>query len=287
MLRMAPTLADRLTPWRCADTVGSLIAEARTWNIRMRFGKGMLLSSGANLLYIGNDQSSAGPFNIQLSAPQFSCLSRSVDETGVVAAHSEDGILTIGSTAIDVRICPSYTTQAPHLEPKAAPVALDALTDFLDRSPQTCGLDPQGMRILAALGQCLEGNVTRGRITCHTSPSDSPLLPHLSALLGRGTGATPSGDDAIVGMMAILDLPAFSSAVASCCKASGITVLVSQGYLNAALARRFDHDVCQMLDAMNRQDIPRLLHSYHRIASHGHSSGIDLLTGVQLALKII
>jgi hypothetical protein len=66
-----------------------------------------------------------------------------------------------------------------------------------------------------------------------------------------------------------------------------VTSIVSRAYFSAATKRQFDEDICRLLDAANHKETELFARLCSRIARHGHSSGIDLLTGVLYALRIL
>lgn len=110
------------------------------------------------------------------------------------------------------------------------------------------------------------------------------LTPAAAALIGLGTGLTPSGDDYLVGALAVLTLhPATSTlrrllAHAVTVKAD-TTTPVGGHYLRAAADRCFHHDITRAARcAVTGSD--DLEAAFEAVAAIGSTSGTDTLTGI-------
>ncbi|MFZ2625067.1 MAG: DUF2877 domain-containing protein, partial [Propionibacterium sp.] len=121
----------------------------------------------------------------------------------------------------------------------------------------------------------------------------------LVALCGLGIGLTPSGDDALVGMLALARRA--GRATGTCEEFAerldeGMSTEVSLDYLRLALGGEFSIPVLRLMDALGARvaptaqsdspapatqiDRPALAVAVREVARIGHSSGADLLAGV-------
>lgn len=124
----------------------------------------------------------------------------------------------------------------------------------------------------------------RGAIGAALTGDPDGLTPAAAALIGLGTGLTPSGDDYLVGALAVLTLnPATSTlrrllAHAVTVKAD-TTTPVGGHYLRAAADRCFHHDITRAARcAVTRSD--DLEAAFEAVAAIGSTSGTDTLTGI-------
>lgn len=104
------------------------------------------------------------------------------------------------------------------------------------------------------------------------------------ALVGLGAGLTPSGDDALVGMLALAwrafgrtpALRALGASVAG----GALTTDVAETHLVLACGGEFAPPVARLVEALERGR--GVDDAVARVAAIGHSSGADLLAGVQV-----
>jgi len=116
-------------------------------------------------------------------------------------------------------------------------------------------------------------------------PAASPAPVH--ALIGLGPGLTPSGDDFLVGALALLDALAERDAHAALAGAiaaapRGRTSPLSDCLLRAAAAGHVGEDLCRAVSAVV-SGAPAA--AVTAIRTVGHSSGWDMLAGMTVALE--
>lgn len=121
----------------------------------------------------------------------------------------------------------------------------------------------------------------------------------LLALCGLGIGLTPSGDDALVGMLAVAQCAgraAVSRAEFAARLDDSLSTEVSLGYLRLALGGEFSIPVLRLMDALtgpvgsgSAPDGPgdALARAVHEVNRIGHSSGADLLAGVSALRDVL
>jgi hypothetical protein len=206
-------------------------------------------------------------YGIRVGRPRFDCLGlRSGD-----AVRMRSGFLSLGTRiVVDCRA-------APRWEPPAeADLAL--------------GLEHRLARIAEA---------TRGRSwpesqqmanAVRTSVHDADSLPEvLAGVVGRGPGATPSGDDVLVGILAVLTSPHSGSAGATAAQTLRKSLLpllptttdISGHLLRQAACGMFSRDLHELRSALIEatpsceQDL-----TLRRVLETGATSGADTCEGL-------
>ena len=168
-------------------------------------------------------------------------------------------------------------------------VVLDALRE---RTARPAGLDsPRGVAARAALTAAIR--------------SDDPgaLAAAAAGLLGLGEGLTPSGDDCLVGALAVLHavghpalvcplhaaghpaldrVPTGLTAIARA--AAERTTAIGREFVIHALAGRFSEPVLALLRARSAREATSAV---EQLAGFGATSGADTLAGLRLACLVV
>lgn len=162
------------------------------------------------------------------------------------------------------------------------PALVDELSAYLQHhSEMHHGLAP------LLLNTILQEPLTcRARGILDATPPDN--IP--AGLIGLGPGFTPAGDDFLMGVLAVealshRDPGRFQRSVVprlTSTTAGGATLL------RHALSRSFPfyfHQVCDIL-VSSETDLPAIAEgAWHKASTHGHSSGVDALSGFIWALR--
>jgi hypothetical protein len=116
---------------------------------------------------------------------------------------------------------------------------------------------------------------------------------HASSLVGLGTGLTPAGDDALLGVILVAVMPGSMLAAARAPLAAVVrdaaarTTDVSHAALAQAVRGRTRESLMtllhQLAEAADEQTLARL---GRRVTAIGHTSGTDILTGLSAALDL-
>jgi hypothetical protein len=110
--------------------------------------------------------------------------------------------------------------------------------------------------------------------------------PHVRGLLGRGSGLTPSGDDALAGALLVCHALGVGAALGAAVRRRlGATTAVSAALLSAAADGYAARDVVLLVDAALAGDPPGVRAALPTVLSIGHGSGRDLVTGVSAAVE--
>ena len=118
---------------------------------------------------------------------------------------------------------------------------------------------------------------------------DPGSVDDVNELIGLGPGLTPSGDDLLGGML-ITCCRLSETSVAerlgeTILKSADRTNVVSQAHLRAAALGYGAAPLHDLLDAILRNDRQDIAEALDATAKIGHSSGVDALAGMVLALR--
>jgi hypothetical protein len=128
---------------------------------------------------------------------------------------------------------------------------------------------------------------------CHARETDrieiAASCDAIHGLIGLGPGLTPSGDDFLVGALAVLDALAERKAHAALAHAiaaapRGLTSPLSDYLLRAAAAGHVGEPLCRAVSAVISGMAGAAVAAVRNI---GHSSGWDMLVGVTSALQVV
>lgn len=117
-----------------------------------------------------------------------------------------------------------------------------------------------------------------------------PDMRPVERLMGLGIGLTPSGDDALVGMLAALwaergrtrGVDAVARLVD---RRPPLTTEASLTYLRLACGGEFSRPVLDLVQALRQRS--GVHHAVQHVAHIGHSSGADLLAGLAVAIEML
>lgn len=111
------------------------------------------------------------------------------------------------------------------------------------------------------------------------------------SIVGKGLGLTPSGDDVLVGLLAILismDKEKDLIKKINCFilnEAKDRTTDISYEYLYYASKGKFSKDVKIMCESILIGDKQQVIESVYRLIEVGHTSGFDTLNGILLGIN--
>ncbi len=142
-------------------------------------------------------------------------------------------------------------------------------------------------------------SAARDRSWCESAPmahavrsavnDPTALGEALAKVVGRGPGATPSGDDVLVGVLAVLTSPHSGLVGARVAESLGQAIVprlpttteVSGHLLRQATNGLFGRDVLELVSALHGAPAPQLLsEKVHRVIETGATSGADMCEGL-------
>jgi len=235
---------------------------AGEWLLHSRFTQAINYSrSDGELLTVFRHGKGVGPMGLVLSARNFSHFA---DVTRVVKC--DDGLIAQGRFVrvrreLLLRSTPG-AMRCPDLSLYCQPSGLCGPLNQLRPCPQ----------LQNALAQWFSGET-----------------PDLRQLIGRGPGLTPSGDDMLTGMLAVLFASHYASQLLERVflppvdQLMLLTTSVSCSYLNSARRGEFSTTVLRVLRSLQAGGDPQP--AIQRLLSVGHTSGADILVGMVMALQ--
>ncbi|MBM3222822.1 MAG: DUF2877 domain-containing protein [Candidatus Tectomicrobia bacterium] len=120
------------------------------------------------------------------------------------------------------------------------------------------------------------------------------LLSLVSALVGLGEGLTPSGDDFLVGLLAVLHVTGFLSRHIDALLQRQFCQCVRQGtsqlsgeFLRCALAGHFAEPLAGLVRALCGAGPDAWLGHAATLATVGHSSGVDAMVGIVWGCQLL
>jgi hypothetical protein len=125
-------------------------------------------------------------------------------------------------------------------------------------------------------------------LECGSGCQDDHFRTHgegVGGLLGRGQGLTPSGDDALAGILLVAHAIGVAAPLATAVRSRlGSTTAVSAALLDAAADGYAAPDVVALVDAAVAGDDATLARTLPAVLAIGHTSGRDLVAGIAAAL---
>jgi hypothetical protein len=110
----------------------------------------------------------------------------------------------------------------------------------------------------------------------------------VAALVGRGPGLTPSGDDALAGALLVAHALGTAGHLAPAVRARlAATTAVSAALLDAAADGFAAQPVVALVDAAVAADPDAVSRALPAVLAIGHTSGADTVTGIRAALDAI
>jgi len=200
---------------------------------------------------------------------------------------------------VDVPVWDGSLQVHPGLTPHVLTHITTALTTWLCRYTPTCGLAP----LLPALERGPLGlSATCAAIYTVLAPlwavrqpfSATTLLTLVYGLVGLGEGLTPSGDDFLVGLCAVLhatgrfprrSAPAVWEQLCECVRQG--TSQLSGEFLRCAFAGHFAEPVVRLMGALRTPETGAWPAHAATLASVGHSSGVDAMVGLAFGCRLL
>lgn len=274
-----------------------LFSKYKTGHIHSKFNNGFNIQMGDHLIFIGGDQSGRLPFSFNLSLDDVHDLLSKISINDPVTWYNNEEMLSINERCDIVylegkpyenkldRIPGSVSSLVQHLETllivmvsNNEPTGLDLdISDFMEHYVE------QGMKT----GDSFD--VYYDLMDSLYSDDKKMVEQTLRYFLGRGRGGTPTGDDHIIGLMAIHAVsgewsPVFPEILANIVKSEKITTDVSMEYLKYALKNQFGSPVIELIQAMAGENKEEVQEKTINLLSMGHSSGLDTTFGIMLGL---
>jgi hypothetical protein len=239
---------------------------------------------GASLAIAGVDE------DIYLSAPGTGLLpihvvvrrrdlSRIIDAARACTKGANPPSLSLGIELCAVRTFATRLVPDPvGMRSERALGNIGALARWLRAQPEPLGLGLPADALLAPGGAAQQWVAA---LRENSPASEQALL----ALIGRGAGSTPAGDDFLIGMQAHAwacagaEAPLVALLRALDQRLPRLTTSASVSYLRAATRGEFGSHLTVLVRSLAQVPRTRALALAARVAGHGVSSGLDTLAG--------
>lgn len=276
-----------------------LLATQPVGSVHSVFHNGVNIRMGEQLFFIGTTRNGQLPFGIHLSQHAVREVLETIHLDSVITWKPDqqrfvidDGLLTISLVN-----AVSFNWQIPKHDVQKETQAdnLFMLLTSLLNEPRITGLT---VNIETFITNYLEKSDTNETTEAHIrklllavqSTDREEIESVLRYFLGRGQGLTPSGDDHLVGLLAIhtatgLLSPEFVNVLKRLVYYEKLTTDIGREYLLYAMQGRFSSDVVKLTSALTEEtDIYMLKPLLSELLEMGHSSGIDTVFGMLLGL---
>lgn len=274
-----------------------LFSEYAKGHVHSKFNNGFNVQIEDALIFIGSNKSGQLPFSLILALDEVHEILSQISMNDPVFWNNKEGVLTIDESCGIVFLEGKPYDNKLEKTPGSEQALINQLEVLL--LAMAANDEPTGMNL--DISDFMEHYVTYQEKTGNAydayyelmdilySDDEAEVERVLRYFLGRGKGGTPTGDDHIIGLMAIHAVtetwtPLIPKVLSRLIANEKITTDVSIEYLKYALKSQFGSPVIALIQAMiegNEQDIQGKIIN---LLSMGHSSGLDTTFGIMLGL---
>lgn len=250
------------------------------------FNNGINLKGKDGLVFIGTSQNGQLPFGIHVDGKSMESL-KDIDNNTIFKFNRSLKILFTEDHIIDFSKAYFYKSKLPGAKNKIGKRELNYLVNIIREKSFVTGLD---MTIKDMISDN-KGLIYKLR-TSIDSKDEKYNKEILRTIIGRGKGLTPSGDDLLIGLLWVNEIKEilgieFLNSLKELILQGGLTTDVSINYYKSAFIGDYSSkliDLCYELIEFNEEKIKVRLQD---IIQYGHTSGVDILSGIALGLDII
>ncbi|MDY0409067.1 DUF2877 domain-containing protein [Paracerasibacillus soli] len=281
-----------------AHNIPLLLSNNDTGFIHSVFNNGLNIKMGNRLLFIGTTKNGKLPFGAHLAKDKYYDLLVEKNSQFPVKWINEqqtlifnDGELIVSFEKANVYDCTMHERgRISEMCTRLETVLATLLNDDDTKTGLDLSIESFVLNYLQA--NRLEMNETANQLEklAETLFAKDKMKSEaaLRYVLGRGKGLTPSGDDHVVGLLAVhaashAFTSTFPKTVLSLVENESITTDVAKEYLYYAVHGQFSRTVTQVMHDLIH-DEAQLETSLERLLEVGHSSGVDTIFGILLGL---
>ncbi|MDV3124906.1 DUF2877 domain-containing protein [Mycobacterium sp. 21AC1] len=249
------------------------------------------LASG-DLLWVAADGATLVPNALLTDAVDFAPI-----RAGQVVRATGADDLALGTVTIDLQGCHTFSCRVAAYDPVPTQVriGLESAARVLDRHAVAGGLFSRTQTAVDVLGKAIHARLLTGAAGLQASVAAQDLTVAVAsarAMIGLGIGSTPSGDDYLLGCLAVLFLHVrmrrFGRELARGLRPwCDDTTPVSRSYLLAACDGRFHVDLTTAITAIFLGKEDRIRGAVLRVIALGATSGTDSTVGVLDTVKTL
>jgi len=130
-----------------------------------------------------------------------------------------------------------------------------------------------------------------GYSNAFTATANAIMSQALLDLCGKGPGYTPSGDDFVAGYLGVINWISkslnFNAINFPSEKFAPLTSWMSSKLIDYSKRNLCDEEIQAMINSIAAGDLSQYLSSIAKISRRGHTSGIDIVTGMTVALYTV
>lgn len=250
-----------------AQNVAKLLANRKVWRVHSIFTNGFNLECEEERIFIGTAKNGRLPFAIQLTNNDVSALIATIQINEVF--QFDAGTLLHPNFQIKLVDIEQYICKREKVDIHPSPLSLT--------TEKKTGLD-------ITIGEWLIQPKTHDLAKAIQSTDAVFIEQTLRYFIGRGNGLTPSGDDMLVGILLIGKVSVtFKSVLTKLIETEILTTDISLTYLKYALQDEFSELLIALYKAFQTGAETKKI--IEQIYQNGHTSGIDTIAGVALAIK--
>ena len=233
------------------------------------------------------------PLTAIVDIPNFAAAGIAVDD----AVAAIDQALHVGDRLVlNFAAAPVWRARLPSYAPAPSrlPGQLAAARRYLVQQGVRGGMSPQAGAEGAFASEVAVALEQRSAwlldALLHSRPTEA--CRHAVSMLGLGPGLTPSGDDFLVGLFAVLNLTGspcqgwLDGGALLLLHAEHATNAISRAALTAAAAGRVRESIAALIDALLHGTPTTLVQPLRRVLVIGATSGADMVAGVLAGLEL-
>lgn len=282
-------------------TIPLFLAENPSGSVHSLFQNGLNILMGERLLFIGTDKNGKLPFGIHLHKEAVQSLLASIQMPAAVHWNEETKQLTFVNS--DIAICfkkgTPYSNIIHFTENEISTQYLETLIKVLAVEGEKTGLDLEIDQFLLDYFRIQKENTPSAnsiinevyRLMAALSSQDPSEIDRvIRYFLGRGKGLTPSGDDHIVGLLAIHTItgvcsPLFLQTLQTIILHESVTTDIAREYLFYALKGEFSSTIVNILNSLvEKERLSEVETQLLQLLTVGHSSGVDTAFGLLIGI---
>ncbi|WP_180968202.1 DUF2877 domain-containing protein [Cytobacillus massiliigabonensis] len=252
------------------------------------------------MFFIGTDKNGKLPFGIHLQKEAVQKLLSSIQTPAAVQWDEVTKQLTFetGNIAVNFKKGIPYSNIVQYPKNEITAQHLEAFIKTLAAEGERTGLDLEinqflleYLRIQKEQSAPPANTIEVYRLLMAISSQDQSEIDRaVRYFLGRGRGLTPSGDDHLVGLLAIHTItgicsPLFLRTIQEILLHESITTDIGREYLLYALKGAFSSTIVNILNCLtDRKRTEEIEKQLSQLLTVGHSSGIDTAFGLLIGL---
>lgn len=249
------------------------------------FHSGINIQGKDGLVFIGEDKNGRLPFGIHLEEKDIKKLIN-IDNKTIFKFNKDLKTLETSRYIISFNKAEIYSSKLPKNKESIGLEELRFLFHIIKEMDLLTGLDMTIEEILLdnkGLVYKLKNSIV--------SKDEEEIKQVLQTIIGRGKGLTPSGDDLLIGLLWINEIHTilskeFLNSLEGLIFQGGLTTDVSINYYKSAFLGDYSSNLINLSHELINFNKGKIKSRLEDIVQYGHTSGIDLLSGIALGLNI-